>query len=201
MPFRLLLPACLLLLLAACARQPLREVEDFQRYRQELAAIEDWQLSGKMNLRVPGESDTVRIIWQNRPEDFAIRLSGALGMGATWIRGNSREVRLEQSGGDPIIAPSADELAYSLLGRSIPISELRYWIRGLPAPQPRPAQLAFNAEGVLTQLEQSGWTLQFSDYRAVGDWNLPGRIVGSRDDMRITLLISDWSLAAPDEDH
>src|SRR5690606_4991165 len=91
MPFRLLLSAVFLLLLAACARQPLRDVEDFQRYRQELAAIQEWQLSGKMNLRVPGESDTVRVIWQNRPEDFAIRLSGALGMGATWIRGDARQ--------------------------------------------------------------------------------------------------------------
>lgn len=194
MKSRLLLAGLLLALLGGCARQPLSPVENFERYQRRLAAIQDWNLSGKMNLRVPGDSETVRVIWHNRPDRYSIRLSGALGMGATWIRGDQYSVRLEQGGEEPIVAASPEDLVYTQLGRRIPISELRYWVRGLPAPYPRPRTMNFTPAGVLSHLEQSGWSLQYSDYRAEGRWNLPGKIVAHRDDLRLIFLVSEWSL-------
>lgn len=184
----------LILLANGCARQPLSPVEDFERYQRRLAAIDHWELRGKMNLRAPGDSQTVRIRWDNQGDNYAIRLSGALGMGATWIRGNEQKVRLEQSGEEPVVAVSAEDLVYNQLGREIPINELRYWLRGLPAPSPRPKQTRFAPEGVLAYLEQSGWSLKFSDHHLVGSWNLPGKILASRDDLKLTLLVSEWSL-------
>ncbi|MGQ9425820.1 lipoprotein insertase outer membrane protein LolB [Gilvimarinus sp. F26214L] len=182
------------LLLAGCAQQPLSPVDNFERYQSRLAAIDHWKLSGKMNMRVPGESDTVRVLWNNRARQYDIRLSGSLGMGATWIRGDRNGVRLEQAGEDPVFAASPEDLVYTQLGRQIPISELRYWVRGLPAPGPRPERSDFTAEGMLSILEQSGWTLRYSNYQAVGPWNLPGKILAERDDLRLTLLISGWEL-------
>lgn len=195
---RLLVFGSLVLLIAGCARAPLSPVENFERYQRQLASIEDWQLRGKMNLRVPGDSETVRVSWDNEPDGYDIRLSGALGMGATWIRGDRKSVRLEQSGEQPVVAATPEELVYTQLGREIPISELRYWVRGLPAPDPRPSQMGFTPAGVLSHLEQSGWSLQYSDYRPVGPWNLPGKILATRDDLRLTLLVSDWSLTPED---
>lgn len=194
---RLVLASLIAALLGGCAQQPLSPVENFERYQRRLAAVEDWELQGKMNLRVPGDSDTVRINWDNEADSYAIRLSGALGMGATWIRGNDQRVRLEQSGEEPVFAPTPEALMYTQLGREIPISELRYWVRGLPAPQPQPKDARFAPEGMLTYLEQSGWTLQYSNYQAVGPWNLPGKILAMRDDIRLTLLVSKWSLDTP----
>jgi outer membrane lipoprotein LolB len=191
---RLLIFGILALLIAGCARAPLSPVENFERYQRRLAAMEDWQLRGKMNLRVPGDSETVRVSWDNEPASYDIRLSGTLGMGATWIRGDARSVRLERGGEEPVVAATPEDLVYTELGREIPISELRYWVRGLPAPYPHPEHMAFTPTGVLSHLEQSGWSLQYSDYRAVGPWNLPGKILATRDDLRLTLLISEWSL-------
>lgn len=198
MTYRLVFAGLLLALLAGCARQPLSPVENFERYQRRLAAIQDWELRGKMNLRVPGDSETVRVSWNNHADSYAIRLSGTLGMGATWIRGNEKGVRLEQSGEEPILAASPEDLVYTQLGREIPISELHYWVRGLPAPYPRPRATRFAPEGILSYLEQSGWSLQYSNYRAVGPWNLPGKIVARRDDLRLILLVSEWSLDTAD---
>lgn len=180
--------------LYGCAQQPLSPVDNFERYRQALSAIEDWRLQGKMNLRVPGESETVRVHWTNGPEGYSIRLSGSLGMGATWIRGDDRGVRLERGGEDTIYAATAEDLVYTQLGRDLPISDLHYWVRGIPAPFPRPDALEFAPEGMLTHLRQAGWSLEYSDFQAVGPWNLPGKILAKRDDLRLTLLISSWSL-------
>jgi outer membrane lipoprotein LolB len=195
---RLLLFGFLVVFIGGCARQPLSPVENFERYQRGLAAIEDWQLRGKMNLRVPGDSETVRVSWDNQADSYDIRLSGTLGMGATWIRGDHSSVRLEQGGQEPVVAATPEELVYTQLGREIPISELRYWVRGLPAPYPLPEHMAFTPTGVLSHIDQSGWSIQYSDYRAVGSWNLPGKILASRDDLRLTLLVSHWSLDTAD---
>lgn len=182
------------LFLFGCAQQPLSPVDNFERYRQALSAVEDWRLQGKMNLRVPGESETVRVSWTNNAQNYSIRLSGSLGMGATWIRGDDRSVRLERSGEEPVFAATPEDLVYTQLGRDLPISDLHYWVRGIPAPFPRPESLEFAPEGMLTHLNQAGWLIEYSDFHAVGPWNLPGKIVAKRDDLRLTLLISSWSL-------
>lgn len=180
--------------LVGCAQQPLSPVDNFERYRQSLLAVEHWRLQGKMNLRVPGESETVRVSWSNSPEGYSIRLSGSLGMGATWIRGNDRGVRLERSGQETIHAASPEELVFTQLGRDLPISDLHYWVRGLPAPYPLPDARRFAPEGMLTHLSQNGWSIEYSDFHAVGPWNLPGRIVATRDDLRLLLVVSNWAL-------
>ncbi|MEX1034158.1 MAG: lipoprotein insertase outer membrane protein LolB, partial [Cellvibrionaceae bacterium] len=137
--------------------------------------------------------------WHNKNHSYAIRLSGTLGMGATWIRGNEQGVRLEQSGEAPVFAATPEDLVYTQLGREIPISDLHYWVRGLPAPYPRPRNARFAPEGVLSHLQQSGWTLEYSDYQAVGAWNLPGKVIAIRDDLKLTLLVGNWSLESAAE--
>lgn len=192
LPLRLVLLSALFLI--GCAQQPLSPVDNFERYRQALSEIETWRLQGKMNLRVPGESETVRVNWSNSPDGYSIRLSGSLGVGATWIHGDQYGVRMERGGQAPIVAASAEDLVYNQLGRDLPISDLHYWVRGLPAPYPRPTSTHFAPEGMLTHLAQAGWDIEYSNFHAVGPWNLPGKILARRDDLRLTLLISNWSL-------
>jgi len=198
MPSRLAVAFALIvsIFLHGCAQQPLSPVDNFERYRQALTKVEDWRLQGKMNLRVPGESETVRVNWSNSAENYSIRLSGSLGIGATWIRGDASGVRMERSGEETIFAATPEDLVYTLLGRDLPISDLHYWVRGIPATFPRPDALEFAPEGMLTHLNQAGWSLEYSDFQAVGAWNLPGKIIARRDDLRLTLLISNWSLDA-----
>jgi outer membrane lipoprotein LolB len=193
---RFLVVGVIAVLLGGCAQQPISPVDNVERYQRRLTAIKDWELRGKMNLRAPGHSETLRISWRNTAGDYAIRLSGALGMGATWVRGNAQGVRLERSGEETLFAASPEALVYRHLGWQVPISELRYWVRGLPAPTPRPRHVQFSSEGMLSYLEQSGWSLQYRDYRAAGPWRLPGKIVATRDDFRLTLVVSEWSLDA-----
>src|SRR5690606_34353594 len=123
MPSRLAVAFALIvsIFLHGCAQQPLSPVDNFERYRQALTKVEDWRLQGKMNLRVPGESETVRVNWSNSAENYSIRLSGSLGIGATWIRGDASGVRMERSGEETIFAATPEDLVYTLLGRDLPI--------------------------------------------------------------------------------
>ena len=50
------------------------------------------------------------------------------------------------------------------------------------------------ANGALSYLEQSGWQLSYSNYNAVGPWQLPGRIVARREPLKLTLIIRQWEV-------
>ena len=49
------------------------------------------------------------------------------------------------------------------LGLRLPVTGLRYWVRGLPAPGPT-ALLQTDAAGRLTRLEQNGWVIEYPSY-------------------------------------
>ncbi len=192
-----------LVLLAGCARQPLQPgtsrdipqppaiVGQWQQYQELLTSIDHWQLQGKLGLQVPDHSGSVYVNWQQQQRDYAIHLSGPLGQGTTWIRGNDRGVELENSDGK-ISARTPEQLMLDNLGWWLPVSELHYWIRALPSPTASEAALQRNDDGTIAQLQQSGWTLQYSRYQPVEGWPLPGRVVAQRDDIRLTFIIKNW---------
>lgn len=189
----------LCLLLASCAtRPPPTPVENWQLYRDQLAREEHWQLRGKLAVRTAEESEKARFSWRNTPDNYRIRLSGTLGMGTTYIKGDDGSVSLEQGGEPPVVAATPEQLIRDQLGRDIPVSHLRYWVRGISAPGEPALQLQISDDGLLTRLQQAGWQLSYTEYRAVGPWNLPGQVVATRDDVELTLSIYDWKLGAED---
>lgn len=181
--------------LASCANKPLTPIDNLDRYKNRLLTISQWEVKGRINVRVPDDSDTASVTWENNNDNYQIRFRGPVGIGSARIIGSPQQVRLEQSGEEPVIASSAEELLYTQLGREIPISDLHYWVRGLPAPQPNPTELNVNENGSLQFLNQSGWHLTFEDYRAVGEWNMPKKIIAKRDDFVLTLYGLRWDMA------
>lgn len=189
-----LLSSALLLLIAGCAQQPINPVENWQGYQRQLQALEDWQLKGKIGLRIENDSDSANVTWTNSAANYAIRLSGPLGRGTTWIRGNDKSVRIEQAGEEPISAATPEDLVYQTLGWEIPVSDLQYWVRGIPSPR-SPIEQAHRAEtGLLMNLEQAGWAISYDNYQGVGPWNLPGRITAQRGELELRLVRLEWQI-------
>lgn len=196
MIYRFLLLLVIIAELTACAtQQPLTPVDNWQLYQQQLAQQKDWQFAGKVEVRAGDEADKARISWRQRGDDYRIRLSGTLGMGTTYINGGPQLVSLEQSGKAPISASSPEQLVYDQLGQDIPISHLIYWIRGIPDPSISMLNLKLSDTGTLSQLNQAGWTLRFTEYLAAGSWNMPAEILATRDDIELSFSIYDWTIS------
>ncbi len=78
-----------------------------------------------------------------------------------------------------------------------PVSGLRYWIRGIPAPGGNARLLGWNEQGRLHRLEQDGWRVEMRNYRDVGDYRLPGKVFikrGEEDPVDVRLVIRQWGL-------
>lgn len=183
--------------LAACvSQQPLNQISNWNSYQRQLGAIDEWQIRGKLTIKMPGDAIRPRIHWQQKSHEYAIRLWLALGQGTTWLYGNDQEVRLERAGSETLYARSAEQLLSENLGYEIPVEDLRYWVRGIPAPYAPVQASQLSAEGTLESLEQSGWSLEYERYQRQGQWNLPSHIVAVRDEgeIEITLRVSKWDV-------
>jgi outer membrane lipoprotein LolB len=177
-------------LLSACATGPSRVPADFTTRQRDLAALLDWRVTGKIGVRQGDEGTSAQLSWQQRDEHFNMALSGPLGVGAIQIEGNSQRVTLHSKDGQHSAA-DPEELVRSLTGWTIPVSDLRFWARGLPSPN-FPVTSRVVESGSLAQLSQGGWHIAYLAYTDVGRYRLPTRIEMSRPETRLTLLLKNW---------
>ena len=189
-------------LLAACATQQPLVIDDpdWLQHQQSVAALQDWQLSGRLVVRQEGNSDTVNINWRQQDADFDLRLFGSLGLGAVRVHGDDAEVIVERSGEEPIALSGLDAVSREFFGYEFPTAELLYWVRGLPAPELSGSH-TLDANRMLATLNQEDadgvvWNLSFDRYRELeggaGMTYLPGRISAQREGLELRFLIDDW---------
>jgi outer membrane lipoprotein LolB len=184
----------LLLLGAGCAPQPIRPIDSWEEHRARVSTLESWQITGRLGARLPDNGGNARLRWDQERDEFRIDLSGPFGQGRTLITGTPGSVILDQGDNEPLEAASAEELIWLATGWQVPVERLLYWVRGVPSPETRVRRMKRDNDGLLAELEQDGWQLRYSNYTLVDDyWHLPQRIVAQRGEVRLTLVIHNWS--------
>lgn len=196
--FRHLIVFSLITLLAGCAGLTSREAvegqgdpQQWQAHKARVAALDGWQISGKVGIRAPKDSGSGTLFWLQRQDYYDIRLSGPLGRGAARLTGREGNVLLEVANQGRYEAESPEALLQEQLGWRLPISHLLWWVRGLPAPDSK-SRVTLDAGSHLAQLQQDGWQLQYLSYTEQNGYTLPERIKLQGHDLAITLVIKDW---------
>ncbi len=180
------------LLLGACAARGPIPQGDFDDMQQKLQALHSWRVEGKIGLRRNGRGNSALVNWQQSRDRYVLRLSGPLGIGTVLIEGDDDTVAVRTKNGR-YEASSPEQLLLELTGWQIPISELRYWARGLPAPD-LPVERQHHEQGRLASLVQGGWKIEFPDYSLVEGLWLPAKMSMSRPETRLTLIYKRWRL-------
>lgn len=182
-------------LLSACSTiaPPAEENSDWARQRDQLSELDSWELRGRVNVRYDNESHTPRINWLQQNLEYHIRLWGTFNVGSTSIVGRPGYVTLEADG-ETLTANSPEDLILQQLGYELPVSQLNYWIKGLPAPDSEP-QLEFNELNQLISIQQSEWTINLVDMRQYGAITLPREVVLTRprNDIRLRFIGLNWT--------
>ena len=147
------------------------------------ALLQSFNIRGKIGVTTPktetsaAQTGTAFYVWAQEDERFAIDLTGALGIGHTVIEydGNSAKLVSERTG--EITAATPEELLLQATGWQAPISQLRYWISGRPAPSDTNSQL--DSQGRIDRSQNGDWLAQFS-YK--NNDRLPSKITVTRGD-------------------
>jgi outer membrane lipoprotein LolB len=188
-----------LLLLAACSHQPRQPSTPINPEQQAaLDRITHWAFSGKFAFRAPNDNGTATIEWRHADVSYHIQLSGPLGQKRTRIIGTPTTVRLEQAGVAPQEAATPEQLLEEQLGWTLPLTQLTYWVRGLPEPNKRVTASQLNEQGLLAHLQQGGWDIHYPRYSHLMAGNqrvwLPTKIEAAYGEIRLTLIIRQWQL-------
>ncbi len=180
--------AALSLLLTACATQ----TNTIDSQNNAAAELQQWHIRGRIGIRTATESLSAMLNWQQLSGAYTIRLSGALGSGSLQIIGNDKRVTVRQAGQADQSASDAAQLLQQLLGWSVPIEHIYYWIRGVPAALPVERQT--HVDGHLSVLEQDGWRVEYLRYQQFTNFALPSKLRLEHDDLKVTLIIKDWQI-------
>ena len=203
--FRVVALAAFLLASAGCSQLgSLSNNEQVQRLwasRQlAVSALDSWDIHARAALKLEGGAYNIGLSWKRAAERFTILLEAPFGQGVFRIEGNAGEsYRLRLPDGQVYTNSSAEALLEDVIGWSLPISGLEYWIRGLPQPGSDYSH-SLDRGGRARSIRQDRWAIDYVDYFAdPAEPELPRRINLSRDELSLKLVIERWQQAELDQ--
>lgn len=192
---RLLAFGIVMLALAACAPQRVREDDTTLRAQSEreasLADATRWQLAGRIAVSNGEDGGNAQIDWRQDERRYDLVLNAPV-TGKRWhLHGDADRATLEGARPEPLVERDAATLLEREIGWHVPVVELEYWVRGLRAPNAR-AELVFDEANRPATLKQSGWTIEYRDWFDDVTPALPKKVFATRGKYRVRLFVESW---------
>ena len=186
----------LLMLVTACASVPRRNAPDAtqmaaQAQRERvLADSATWRLQGKVAVRSGGDGGSGQLFWSETAEGSELALRAPIS-GQGWrLQITADGALLDGLDGGPRRDTDAARLLREAVGWELPVAAMRHWVRGTRAAGE--ARLEFADDGLPSRLQQAGWTIDYLDWQREAVPPLPRRLVASRDEHRVRLVVGRW---------
>ena len=166
----------------------------WEKLQKQLSAVHSWQLSGRLGLKVPGRSGSMSLDWTQKNDAYTLFLDGPFGQSLAEIKGDSHRVVADVAGRDELlVGVSPEQVMSEITGWNLPVSGLKYWVRGLPLPDVE-SKVTLNGLGQPASILQQGWQIIYTAYRDVDGVSLPARIRVVRDNISLNMVISRWQM-------
>lgn len=168
---------------------------DWPARRIELQSLDDWNLDGRVAVAAGAEGFSGGLSWSQRGERAEIQLRGPMGGTAILIHVEGLEYVVTDERGRTHGGEDARRYIEQRFGPGspLPITEMRYWLVGAPAPD-SPHRESLGEDQRLASLDQSGWQVRYDRYGAVGELALPERIELTTEGMRLRVAVADWRI-------
>ena len=195
--------AVALLAIAGCGlkRDPAQQ-ERLERLwldlQQQAAAVDSWNLRLRAAITYYDEAYNVSIRWEREGQKSMMLLEAPFGQGVFSIdRPQSGWYRLRLPDGREFSNEKPEALLQDVIGWSLPISGLEFWIRGLPHPN---GDYSYRLDdgGSARSIRQDDWDIDYLDYFADASPRLPRRMRLEHDELTLKLVIERWQQSEVD---
>ena len=165
-----------------------------------------WQVNGKLAIRTISPSagspsaQALRFNWQQQAQDYNVTLSGPLGFGRVTVTQQDQRIYLSQGSlsqgslskdKNAIEANDIDQLFAQQTGWALPISYLRYWALGLPAPE-QAFTFNENSQAELVGFKQDGWQINYPAITLAAPYPLPSKMIASNKHFKLVIAFKHW---------
>ena len=182
--------------LSACVQAPVenRIMPSWDARMDELMGLETWNLKGRIAVRTPDESGSGSLHWAQRRDEYDLRVIAPFSGGVYELSGTAGTVSLRSPDNSLLQAGDAESLLYEAAGWRLPVSEMVFWIRGIPAPSLQVDRLLLDGENRVSELSQGGWSIRYKRYTAAGGVSMPARLDLENGEVRVRLSVREWNL-------
>jgi outer membrane lipoprotein LolB len=158
-----------------------------------LSKLKTWNIDAMIGIRnvAKHDSGSASMQWQQSRANYSILLFGPLGAGSTKLTGQPGSVTLAMADGKTFHAKTPELLVTQQTGWRLPVSNLYYWVRGLPVPS-LPADKKLDSSNHLVELSQGGWRVQYLDYKTINQIDMPTKILLANPDLNVKIIIRSW---------
>ena len=182
--------------LAACVQAPVehRTAASWEARKHELTGLETWDIKGRIAVRTNDKSGSGSLYWAQRRDEYNLRVIAPFSGGVYELSGVAGEVSLRTPGNELLLAADPESLLYQTAGWRLPVSELVFWIRGLPAPSLQVDRLLFDDENRVSEMNQGGWFIRYNRYAGFNGMSMPSRLDLENGPLRVRLSVREWNL-------
>jgi len=190
----------LALILASCAsvsEQVFESPADWERRLQNRQQLTDWAVKARLGVQTETEGGSFDVFWEQVADVYDLRLIAPMGQGAVQINGDNSGVTISLADGRTEYSHDANALFAAMTGLPLPVRGLQDWMRGMPMQGEAIQNISWNEHGQLYKLEQTGWRVEMSRYKAIADHELPHAFYLEREDrpeLSVRLLVREWRL-------
>ncbi len=197
----IVLSLLLLTLLSACATHvPLatptvQNQQSWTERQRTLNELTRWHNEGALAIQTAKSNQTMQFNWQLQGEnDYSLRFMGPVGTGYGTLKTTPTESVYFAPKDKTYTDNNAQTLLTKVTGWQLPVNDLYYWARGLPAPGST-ANLQFDDNhSHITELQQDGFDVIFQHYSGVGKVDLPSKLLIQNADLKVKIVITRWEL-------
>ncbi len=204
--FRFVFFAAVALAAAGCAQfggfSDNDEVRQLWASRQKtMTALESWDIRARAALTLKGQAYSIGLSWERASDRFILMMEAPFGQGVFRIDGDAGgPYRLRLPDGSVFTNATPEALLEEVVGWSLPIGGLEYWIRGIPQPGSNYSR-RLDAGGRARAIRQDRWDIAYIDYFAVQpEPQLPRKLKLSRDELTLKLVIERWQQSEVEQD-
>jgi len=183
---RLVVALAIALIIAGCVTH---SVQPVSTEYTDPSQLHHWSAQGRMGITGVPQGGSGNFSWQQRDAVSDVSLRGPLGMGAISITLDDT-LHITTANGARYDADAAPNELEARLGTSVPVKQLSFWLRGIPAS----GKYQWFNDDDKKVLQQDGWRIEYTDSIPMGALQLPKKITATKGAVRIRAVIEEWNL-------
>ena len=196
-----ILQLCLIpLLLTNCTTMspapeaPQNQKLSIEQRQARLLPLKHWRLTGAIAVKDGKHAWSANLYWQQKGENYTLQLFGPIGGGTIKIVGTPSKVKIMDGSQKVTTSNNPDRLFFEQTGWHLPIQQLIFWIKAMPAPMTTAAK-KYDRFNHLQELVQENWHIMYEQYTTKGMIDLPSKLKMQRGSVHIKIVVNNWQLS------